>query len=321
MKNLLKTLILLASFALPAAVLAQAFPAKALRMVVPYPPGGGTDTLGRITAERIADRLGVPVVVANQPGGSGTVGSDQVRRADPDGYTLLFNASLFILGKNVVKSTPYDPLEDFSPLGRVGQAPLALVVSTKVEATTLAELVKAVRANPAAYNVAISGMGAAGHLGTLEFMRLAGVNLQSVPYKGTAPALADVMSGNVQILVDAATVLMPQTKGGRVRGIAIMSSARSKVNLDVPTTAEAGMPDLAMASWYGVWGPKGLPAPVATRIATAIAEGVKQPEFAARIESAGIIPGYMDPAAFAEFIRADQARAVALLKSANFQPE
>ncbi len=321
MKNLLKIVLLLASLGVSGVALAQAFPAKALRMVVPYPPGGGTDTLGRITAERIADRLGVPVVVANQPGGSGTVGSDQVRRADADGYTLLFNASLFILGRNVVKSTPYDPLEDFSPLGRVGQAPLALVVSTKVEATTLAELVKAVRANPAAYNVAISGMGAAGHLGTLEFMRLAGVTLQSVPYKGTAPAMADVMSGNVQILVDAATVLMPQTKGGRVRGIAIMSSARSKVNPDVPTTAEAGMPELAMASWYGVWGPKGLPPAVAGRLAAAIAEGVKQPEFAARIESAGIIPGYMDPAAFAEFIRADQARAVALLKSANFQPE
>jgi len=290
-------------------------------MVVPYPPGGGTDTLGRITAERLADRLKVPVVVANQPGGSGTVGSDQVRRADPDGYTLLFNASLFVLGKNVVKSTPYDPIEDFTPLGRVGLAPLALVVSNKVEATNLADLVKAVRANPASFNVAISGMGAAGHLGTLEFMRLAGVNLQSVPYKGTAPALADVMSGNVQILIDAATVLMPQTKGGRVRGIAIMSATRSNVNLDVPTTAEAGMPDLAMASWYGVWAPKGLPAAVASRIATAIAEGVKQPEFAARIESAGILPGYQDPAAFAEFIRADQARAVALLRSVNFQPE
>jgi tripartite-type tricarboxylate transporter receptor subunit TctC len=182
-------------------------------------------------------------------------------------------------------------------------------------------LVKAVRANPAGFNMAISGMGAAGHLGSLEFMRLAGVNLQSIPYKGTAPALADVMSGNVQILIDAATVLMPQTKGGRVRGLAITGSNRSKVNPDVPTTAEAGMPDLTIASWYGVWGPKGLPPAVAARLAAAIAEGVRQPEFAARIEAAGIVPGYLDPAAFAEFIRADVTRGVGLLKSANFQPE
>lgn len=300
---------------------AQAYPNKPIRMVVPYPPGGGTDALGRIMAERLADRLGVAVVVNNVPGGSGTVGSDQVRRTEPDGYTLLFNASLFLLGKNVVKSTPYDPLDDFTALGRVGQAPLLVIASSKVEATTLADLVKAVRANPAGYNMALSGLGSAGHLGTLEFMRLAGVNLQLIPYKGTAPALADVMGGTVQIMVDAATALLPQTKGGRVRGLAITSASRSKANPDIPTTVEAGMPELTIASWYGVWGPKGLPPAISSRLASAIAEGVKQPEFAARIDAAGIVPGYLDPAAFVEFMRGDLTRGVNLLKAANFQPE
>ena len=311
--------IALALTALTAA--AQGYPNKPIRMIVPYPPGGGTDALGRIMAERLADRLGVAVVVANVPGGSGTVGSEQVRRAEPDGYTLLFNASLFLLGKNVVKSTPYDPLDDFTALGRVGQAPLLIIASSKVEATTLADLVKAVRANPNGFNMAISGMGSAGHLGTLEFMRIVGVNLQGVPYKGTSPALADVMGGNVQLMIDAATALLPQTKGGRVRGMAITSSSRSKANPDIPTTAEAGMPELTIASWYGVWGPKGLPAAVTNRLATAIAEGVKQPEFAARIDAAGIVPGYLDPTAFVEFMRADLTRGVGLLKAANFQPE
>ena len=300
---------------------AQPYPNKPIRMVVPYPPGGGTDALGRIMAERLADRLGVAVVVNNVPGGSGTVGSDQVRRTEPDGYTLLFNASLFLLGKNVVKSTPYDPLDDFTALGRVGQAPLLVIASSKVEATTLADLVKAVRANPAGYNMALSGLGSAGHLGTLEFMRLAGVNLQLIPYKGTAPALADVMGGTVQIMVDAATALLPQTKGGRVRGLAITSASRSKANPDIPTTVEAGMPELTIASWYGVWGPKGLPPAISSRLASAIAEGVKQPEFAARIDAAGIVPGYLDPAAFVEFMRGDLTRGVNLLKAANFQPE
>lgn len=300
---------------------AQTYPSKPIRMVLPYPAGGGTDALGRITAERLADRLGVAVVVTNVPGGSGTVGSEQVRRAEPDGYTLLFNASLFLLGKNVVKSTPYDPLEDFTALGRVGQAPLLIIASTKVEGSTLADVVKAARANPAGFNMAISGLGAAGHLGTLEFMRLAGVNLQGVPYKGTAPALADVMGGSVQLMIDSATALLPQTKGGKVRGLAITSSTRSKVNPDIPTTAEAGMPDLTIASWYGVWGPKGLPPAISSRLATAVAEAVRQPEFAARIDAAGIVPGYLDPAAFVAFMRADLAKSVALLKAANFQPE
>ena len=300
---------------------AQAYPNRPIRMVVPYPPGGGTDALGRIMAERLADRLGVAVVVANVPGGSGTVGSDQVRRAEADGYTLLFNASLFLMGKNVVKATPYDPLDDFTALGRVGPAPLLVISSSKVEGTTLAEVVKAVRANPAGFNMAISGLGAAGHLGSLEFMRIVGVNLQAIPYKGTAPALADVMGGTVQLMVDAATVLLPQTKGGRVRGLAITSATRSKVNPDIPTTAEAGMPELTMASWYGVWAPKGLPPAVASRLASAVAEGVKQPEFSARIDAVGIVPGYLDPTAFVEFMRADLTKGIGLLKAANFHPE
>ncbi len=318
MHKLLVAIALLAGCALASA---QGYPNKPIRMVLPYPAGGGTDALGRIMAERLSDRLGVPVVVANVPGGSGTVGSEQVRRAEPDGYTILFNASLFLMGKNVVKSTPYDPLDDFTALGRVGQAPLLIIASSKVEATTLADVVKAVRANPAGFNMALSGLGAAGHLGTLEFMRIAGVKLQAVPYKGTAPALADVMGGNVQLMIDSATALLPQTKGGRVRGLAITSSTRSKVNPDIPTTAEAGMPELTIASWYGVWGPKGLPPAISTRLASAIAEGVKQPEFAARIDAAGIVPGYLDPAAFVEFMRADLAKGISLLKAANFQPE
>jgi len=122
-------------------------------------------------------------------------------------------------------------------------------------------------------------------------------------------------------MIDSATALLPQTKGGRVRGLAITSSTRSKVNPDIPTTAEAGMPELTIASWYGVWGPKGLPAPIAARLASAVAEGVRQPEFAARIDAAGIVPGYLDPAAFVEFMRADLAKGISLLKAANFQPE
>jgi tripartite-type tricarboxylate transporter receptor subunit TctC len=301
--------------------IAQPYPNKPIRMIVPYPPGGGTDALGRITAERLSERLGQPVVVTNVAGASGTVGSDSVRRADPDGYTLLFNASLFLLGKNVVKSTPYDPLDDFSALGRVGLAPLLIVASNKVEGATLLEAVKSAKANESTYNMAISGLGSAGHLGSLEFQRIAGLKLAMIPYKGTAPGLADVMSGNVQFMIDAMTALLPQTKGGRVRGLAVTSATRSKIAPDIPTTAEAGMPELNISSWYGVWGPKNLPEPIANRIAVAISELVNTPEFNARIDAAGIVPGYLGPKAFVDFMRADLTKAVALLKAANFQPE
>ena len=313
------SVVLLAVLSVGAA--AQTYPNKPIRWVVPYPPGGGTDALGRIVAERMSERLGVSIVVANVAGGSGTVGSDSVRRAEPDGYTLLFNASLFLLGKNVVKSTPYDPLEDFTALGRVGLAPLMIVASNKVEGANLADAIKSARANPSGHNMALSGLGAAGHLGTLEFLRLTYLNLQLIPYKGTAPALADVMGGNVQFMIDSMTALVPQVRGGRVRGFAVTSAMRSKIAPDVPTTAEAGMPELNIVSWYGVWGPKGLPAPIASRLAGALAEVMTQPEYQAKIDAAGILPGYLEPKAFVEFMRADLTKAVSLLKAANFQAE
>jgi len=304
-----------------ATVAAQGYPAKPVRMIVPYPPGGGTDIFGRITAERMSDLLGQPVVVTNVAGGSGTVGSDQVRRAEPDGYTLLFNASLFALGKHVVKSTPYDPVDDFMPIGRTGLAPLLIVASPKLQAATLQDAIKEARANQSAFNMGLSGLGAAGHLATLEFMRLTELKIQAVPYKGTAPALADVMGGSTQLMIDAATALIPPATSGRVRGLAITSAARSKNAPDIPTTAEAGLPGLTLHSWYGVWGPKGLPQPVVDRLVAALADATRHPEFNARIDKAGILPGYLGPQEFGAFMRKDIDQAVSLLKAANFQPE
>lgn len=303
-----------------AGALAQAYPSKPIRMILPFPPGGGTDTLGRLVAERMTERLGQQVLITNVAGGSGTVGSDQTRRAEPDGYTLLFHASLFALGKHVVKSTPYDPIDDFTAIGRVGLAPLLLIAHPSVPGT-LAEAVKAAKANEKAFNMAIPSLGAAGHLGALEFLRLAGLNLQVVAYKGTAPALSDTMGGSTQFMVDAMTALLPQAKAGRVRGLAVTSPTRSKLAPDIPTTAEAGMPGLTINSWYGVWGPKGLPKPVVDRLVAAVADVAKSPEYNTRIEQLGIIPGYLDPAAFVSFMREDIDKAVGLLKSANFSPE
>jgi tripartite-type tricarboxylate transporter receptor subunit TctC len=309
--------------ALPLVAHAQpaAYPNKPLRMIVPYPPGGGTDGMGRLVAERLSERLGQTVTVVNVAGASGTVGSEQVRRADPDGYTLLFNASLFVLGKNVVKATPYDPLEDFTPLARMGQAPVLMVAAPNVAAANMADVLRAARANPTAFNMAISSQGSAGHLATLEFQRLANLKLQIIPYKGTAPAVTDIMGGSVQLMLDSAPAMLPQTKGGKLKGIAITGAARSPINADIPTMAEAGLPALNINTWYGVWAPKGLPPAVQTRLVNALAEAARSPEFKARLDAGGLSEGYLDPAAFMTFMKADQTRAVDLLRAANFQPE
>ncbi|MGE0719358.1 MAG: Bug family tripartite tricarboxylate transporter substrate binding protein [Alphaproteobacteria bacterium] len=311
----------LVSFALDGGAAAQGYPTKPIRWVLPYPPGGGTDIMGRLVAEAVSPRLGQPVVVVNQTGASGTVGSDAVRRADPDGYTLLFNASIFVLGRNVVKAAPYDTIADFTPIARIGEVPLIILAATSVPGSTIPEVVAAAKAEPRKYNFGLSSLGSAGHLATLEFIRLAGSPIETITYRGAAPALADLVAGNIQLMIDPLTALLPQAQAGRAKALAVTSRARSALAPDIPTTAEAGMPDLVMGSWYGVWGPRGLPDAVVTRIGAAMAEAAADPAFAAKLATYGIIPTYMAQAEFRDFIRADLDRAVGLLRSVNFQPE
>lgn len=301
--------------------LAQAYPTKPVRWILPYPPGGGTDVMGRMVAEGVSARIGQPIVIENKSGGSGTVGSEFVRKADPDGYTLLFNASLFVLGKHVVKAAPYDPLTDFTPVARIGEAPLVLIGATKLGPKTLPELVADLRANPDKYNFAASSLGSAGHLATLDFLRLAKANIQVVPYKGASPALADIAGGNVELLMDPLTSLLPQVQGGRAKAFVVTSRERSALAPDIPTTAEAGMPDLTVVSWYGVWGPKGLPAEVVARMATEIEAVSKDPAFHEKLKKFGIRPVFMGPDSAPAFYKAEQEKAIELLKAAKFSPE
>ena len=194
---------------LAAPALAQGYPDKPIRMIVPYPPGGGTDGLGRITADRLSEKLGQQIVIHNIGGASSTIGSDTVRRADPDGYTLLFNASLFVLGKSVVASCPYDPVTDFTAIAQAGEAPLVLLVNPNVPGTDYKSTIEAIAKEPKKYFFALSSGGSAGHIATLEFLRRTKLPLDTILYKGTAPANADLISGSVQLFMD------PWTEIGR----------------------------------------------------------------------------------------------------------
>jgi len=306
---------------LAAPALAQPYPNKPLKMVVPYPPGGGTDGLGRITAERLAEKLGQQIIIQNIGGASGTVGSETVRRADPDGYTLLFNASLFVLGKHVVASCPYDPQTDFRQIAQAGEAPLVLVVNLNVPGTDYASTVAAIAKEPKKYFFGLSSGGSAGHVATLAFLKRVGLPLDTVLYKGTAPATADLLSGSVQLFMDPWTTTLPLATSGRARGLMVTSRERTQLAPTIPTTAEVGLKDFNISSWYGVWAPKATPDAIADRLAVAMAEVSSDPAFIAKTTSLGIVPTARGPKEFAAFIKSEVETNSQLLKDAGYKPE
>jgi len=306
---------------LAAPALAQSYPNKPLKMVVPYPPGGGTDGLGRITSERLSEKLGQPIIVQNIGGASSTVGSDHVRRSDPDGYTLLFNASLFVLGKTVVPTCPYDPQTDFRPIAQAGEAPLVLLVNNDVPGTDYASTMAAIAKEPKKYFFALSSGGSAGHIATLAFLKRTGLPLDTILYKGTAPANTDLMAGNVQLFMDPWTALLPLATSGRARGLFVTSKERTSLAPNIPTSDEVGLKDFNISSWYGVWAPKDTPDAIVAKLASAMAEVSKDPAFVSKTTSLGIVPTARGPKEFAAFIKGEVEVNTALLKDSGFKPE
>lgn len=313
-------LLFLALAALPAR--AQDWPTRPIRWVVPYPPGGPADIMGRLAAQKVAERLGATVVVENRSGASGTVGADAVRQAAPDGHTLLAAPSVHVMARHVLRAAPYDPLRDFTPVARFGQGPLLLVANPAVvPGASIAEALPVLRANPKGFSFGVSALGAANHLAVVEFNRLTGLDLLLVPYRGSAPALADLIAGQVSLMIDPIIGVLPHVRERRLQALAITSPRRSAAAPEVPTAAESGLPGLEFFSWYGVWGPPGLPDAVTERVNAALAAAVREPEVVARLTALGFEPVAETPADFARFIEADVARNAALLRVARFAPE
>jgi tripartite-type tricarboxylate transporter receptor subunit TctC len=310
-----------AAVALAGSARGQAYPNKPIKMVVPYPPGGGTDGLGRITGERLQERLGQPIVVANIGGASSVTGSETVRRSDPDGYTLLFNASLFVLGKTIMPSCPYDPQIDFRPIAQAGEAPLVLLANNNVPGSDYASTVAAIAREPKKYFFALSSGGSAGHVATLAFLKRTGLPVDTILYKGTAPANADLLSGNVQLFMDPWTALLPLATSGRAKGLFVTSKERTPLAPNIPTSAEIGLKDFNISSWYGVWAPKDLPDPIVDKLAAAMADVSKDPAFIAKTTSLGIVPTARGPKEFAAFIKGEVETNTALLNDAGYKPE
>ena len=294
---------------------------RTIKVIVPWPPGAANDALGRLLAERLQEKFGVTAIVENRVGGAGLVGTKAVIQSEPDGYTFLASAFNTAVMPLVLKSADFNPETDLEVLARTAVAPLVCVVSGSRPEKTLAEVIAAAKAEPKKWNFAISSLGSAGHLATIEFIRRTGVNIDMVPYRGTQPALTDLMGGSVQLLIDPSFALLPAASDPtKVRALGIATKQRSVLAPDVPTMTEAGLPGFEFNSWYGVWAPKSIPADIATKVNALLQETMRDPAIVKRLTTTLIEPVAESPDETKKFIRSEIVRATELLKSVNFQP-
>lgn len=306
--------LLLACFA---SIAAAQYPNRPIKLVVPFPPAGATDVVGRLIAGKLSERLGQSVVVDNKPGAGGTIGSDLVAKSAPDGYTLLIaTSSTHSIGPTLQKLA-YDPIRDFAPITHVANVPNVLVVSPTLPVSTVQELVALAKAKPGQLNFASSGVGTIVHLNAELFKMISGTDIVHVPYKGTALSIPDVASGNIAMLFDSLASVMPHIRSGKVRPIAVNAAKRQALLPDVPTLAEAGMPQFDRYTWFGMFAPAGTPPEVVTRLQREVAATLQAPDLLERFASIGAEPVGSTPAEFVERIRSDAKRWAEVIRAAN----
>lgn len=294
---------------------------RTIRVVCPWPPGAANDALARLLAQKLQEKLGATAIAENRTGGAGLVGTREVLSAAPDGYTLLASAFNTAVMPLVLRGANFDPERDLEVMARVARAPLVMVISGSRPQRTVADVVAAAKANPRDWNIAISSLGSAGHLATIEFNRRTGANLDMVAYRGTQPALTDLMGGSAQLLIDPSFALLPATGDGRVRALGIAAAERSPLAPTVPTMAEAGLPGYEFQSWYASWAPKGTSQEICGRVNALMQETMRDPAIVSRLTSQVLEPVTESIDQTKAFIRNEISRATELLRSVNYQPE
>ena len=300
--------------------LAQAqFPAKPVRVVIPFPPGGPTDVVGRLLAQKMSESTGQNFVIENRAGGNATIGAAEVAKSPADGYTLLFNANIFTITPLISKSVPYDVQKDFTAVALVAKGPIALAVNAALPAKTVTELIAHAKANPGKLAFAIGSNGSAGHLATEMLKRMAGIDLLVVPYKGSAPAYQDLIGGQIHGFMDPVLGAQPHWKGGRVRVLAVTSAKRLPSAADTPTVAET-LPGYEIYAWYGLWGPANLPAEVTQKL-NAEANKALGTDLRQRLVDQGYELSAASAEEFARFQREDIARSAKIVADAGIRME
>lgn len=309
----------LAGFA--ALACADTFPSKPIRWISPWAPAGGNDILSRAIGNEMTRTLHQPVVVENKPGASGTIGTDVVAKSPPDGYTLtLGSPGTHATAASMVPSLPYDPVKDFTPIALVGTVANVLVVHPSVPANTVQELVAYLKAHPNQYNFSSVGNGSMQHLSGELFARTAGVAITHVSYKGSSPAMVDLVAGHIQMGFESTPVVLPLVRSGKLKALAVTTPRRSALLPDVPTVAESGFPGFDVTIWYGVFGPAHMPADVTARLNQVINDAVRTPELGKRLEELGADVAGGTPAELGLYQAAETARWSRFIKEANITP-
>ena len=287
--------------------MAQAWPARPIRLVVPFPPGGLIDNMARLVGSRLAQELGQPVVIDNKPGAGGNVGAAEAARAPADGYTLLMASPALTISPAIYKNLPYQPSQ-LAPVALLGRVPNVLLVNPASGIGKVQDLIGRAKAKPGQLNYASNGNGTSLHLSAELFKRRSETFITHVPYRGAAAAITALLSGEVDMMFDNLPSAIGQIQAGKLRALAVTTAQRSTALPDVPTLAEAGMEGFNVSAWFGVAAPAGLPAPVATRLADALQKVVQQPEVAAAMQRQGADPAFMDAASAAAALNADAAQ-------------
>lgn len=302
---------------------AQAWPARPLRLVIPFPAGGATDILGRLFAQKLGTALGQQVVVDNKPGAGGSLGSDIVAKAPPDGHTILLStSSTHSIGPALNPKLPYDAFRDFTPVAMVATAPSVLVVGRDFPAKTAQELVQVLKQNPGKYNFGSSGIGTYPHLSAEMFKwRAGGLFVVHIPYRGTGLVITDLVAGQIAFLMDSIVSAQPHIKDGRVRPLAVTGAKRSPSLPQVPTMAEVGVPNLVLSNWFGFFGPPGTPADIVARLNRELNVIVTQPDTVERMGNFGAEPGGGTPEQFARLYRDEHESWKALILRAGIKVE
>lgn len=298
------------------------YPSKAIRFVVPFPPGGGNDTIARLVGQQLASSIGQQVLIDNRPGAAGALGAQVAASAPADGYTLfLAGVGSHGLNPNLRKKLPYDPIKDFDAISLIASAPLLVVVHPSLPVKNIKDLIALAKAKPGVINYASNGAGGSSHMAVELFDMVAGTKMTHVPYKGLAPALTELLSGEVQVMFSSAVAMLPQVKAGKLRAIAMTGGKRSPAIPDVPTVAESGLKGYETGSWYGVVVPAGTPKYAIDKLSSEVIRITKSPAITNKLVDEAVIPVGSTPAEFTAYIKSEIARWGKVIKQAGLKIE
>jgi tripartite-type tricarboxylate transporter receptor subunit TctC len=309
-----------ATLALPEIAAAQEWPAKPVKIVVPFAPGGGSDFIARYIARRLTEELKQPFIVDNKPGAGGNIGAEQGIKSAPDGYTLTVIASSYTVNPSVYKLN-FDPINDITPIIQISQGPLVVVTNPKVPAKTMKEFIALAKSRPNEINYASSGQGSIIHAATEMFNLRAGTKMTHVPYKGSGPALTDTIAGTTQVFFSSASTAMPQVNAGKLTALAVTTSKRIPALPDVPTVKEAGVADYDVTLWHGLIGPKGMQPAVVNKINAAVGKALKMKESEEQLQNDGVSPAGGTPQQFGDTIKREIDAWGKVVKAADIRAE